>query len=389
MLVAFSHLRWDSVWQRPQHLLTRFARETPVLVVEEPKFWGKRADVRLREEDGVTIATPLLSRRSPGHRWGFGAAVNAKIAALIDPLIPEGDDLTLWYYTPMALGAEPPSGRVALRVYDAMDDLASFESAPAEMRAQEARLLSAADLVFTGGPTLYRQRQPRHPAVFCFPSGVEPEHFGAARNGIARPAKLARRPRPILGYFGVIDERMDLDLLAGIADLRPEWTIVLVGPVAKIDKAEIPARENIVRVGQRPYAELPGFLASFDVALLPFARNAATRAISPTKTLEYLAGGRPVISTPIADVVDLYGDVVSIAATAGEVVAEAERLLRRSPAEEAGWLGQVDAMLDAHSWDRIAARMGQVMAERRGRIARSSLSRSAIDPMTSLLGSSA
>jgi UDP-galactopyranose mutase len=339
MLIAFSHLRWGFVWQRPQHLLSRFARTMPVLVVEEPTFDAASVELRMRQDRGVTIATPHLPASLAGG--GFGSRVNHVIADLLDPLVREATDLIVWYYTPMALGAAPSTRPCDLAVYDAMDDLALFKSAPAALRAEEMRLLAQVDLVFTGGPTLYRQRRHKHRAVHCFPSGVEAEHFGAARNGIPRSAELDRRARPILGYFGVIDERVDLDLLARVADLRPEWTIALIGPTAKIDAASIPTRDNIIRFAQQDYQALPAFLACFDVAMLPFARNDATRAISPTKTLEYLAGGKPVVSTPIADVVELYGDVVSVAATAAEFVAQAEALLTRSTALENLWRARV------------------------------------------------
>jgi glycosyltransferase involved in cell wall biosynthesis len=246
-----------------------------------------------------------------------------------------------------------------------MDDLASFLGAPPELRDNERRLLAQADLVFTGGPTLYRARRDKHPAVHCFPSGVEGAHFAPSLSTFVPPEHLTMRPRPILGYYGVIDERLDLPLLAAIADVRPDWTIVLVGPVAKIDERTIPVRGNIVRFGQQAYRDLPGFLGSFDIALMPFARNDATRAISPTKTLEYLAGEKPVISTPIADVIDLYGDVVEIAATAPEFVAAAESLLNRSSDEQQVWQARAARLVMANDWDAIAADMLNVMAQAR------------------------
>jgi UDP-galactopyranose mutase len=241
-----------------------------------------------------------------------------------------------------------------------MDDLASFRAAPPELRIREARLLSEVDLVFTGGPTLYRQRRDMHPSVHCFPSGVEAAHFASAK---AAPHEgLAHQRRPILGYYGVIDERLDLDLLAEIADLRPDWTIALIGPVAKIDESTIPVRRNIVRFGQQAYDDLPAFLACFDVALMPFARNEATRAISPTKTLEYLAGGKPVVSTPITDVISLYGDAVEIATSGEEFVAAAEAVLHRTSDADRQWRARAARLLAAHDWDCIASEMLAVMS---------------------------
>jgi len=361
MLVAFSHLRWGFVWQRPQHLLTRFAREMPVVVVEEPEYHLQLegADVRVRYDHGVTVVTPLLPRTT--EKDGFGNHVNAEISRLVEPFARPGTDPILWYYTPMALGAEPATVRPRLTVYDAMDDLASFRAAPPELRIREARLLSQVDLVFAGGPTLYRQRRDLHPSVHCFPSGVEAAHF-AATTKASPPEGLACQRRPILGYYGVIDERLDLDLLAEIADLRPDWTIALVGPVAKIDETTIPVRRNILRCGQQAYDDLPAFLACFDVALMPFARNEATRAISPTKTLEYLAGGKPVVSTPITDVITLYGDVVQIAATGKEFIAAIDAVLHRTSDEDRQWRARAARLVAAHDWDSIASEMLAVMS---------------------------
>src|SRR5918994_422722 len=360
MLVAFSHLRWGFVWQRPQHLLTRFAREMPVVVVEEPEYHLQLegADVHVRRDHGVTVVTPLLPKTT--EQYGFGNHVNGQISRLLEPFLRPGMNPILWYYTPMALGAEPVPFRPRLTVYDAMDDLASFLAAPPELRIREARLLSAVDLVFTGGPTLYRQRRDMHPSVHCFPSGVEAAHFASTK---ASPHEgLAHQRRPILGYYGVIDERLDLDLLAEIADLRPDWTIALIGPVAKIDESTIPVRRNIVRFGQQAYDDLPAFLAGFDVALMPFARNEATRAISPTKTLEYLAGGKPVVSTPITDVIALYGDAVEIATTGQEFVAAAESVLNRTSDADRQWRTRAARLLAAHDWDCIASEMLAVMS---------------------------
>jgi glycosyltransferase involved in cell wall biosynthesis len=361
MLVVFSHLRWHLVWQRPQHLMSRLAREMPVLYVEEARGGSTTSEAQVRQCDGVTIVTPCVSL----EYGGFTRKVNAQISGLLDRIVPSDSDPVYWYYTPMALGAEPTVCRPGLRVYDAMDDLASFNGAPAALRAQESQLIAQVDLVFAGGPSLFRQRQDLHPAVYCFPSGVEPEHF---RRFTPRPdltSPLAGRPRPILGYYGVIDERIDRDLLARIADARPEWTIVLVGPLAKIERSDLPFRPNIVRFGKQAYSDLPAFLAGFDVAMMPFAQNAATRAISPTKTLEYLAGGKPVVSTPIADVIELYGDVVGVDPDAEAFVAACESVLMRTAAEQQQWQARVAHIVAANDWDVIAAKMADLIQQAR------------------------
>jgi glycosyltransferase involved in cell wall biosynthesis len=210
---------------------------------------------------------------------------------------------------------------------------------------------------------LYEARKGRHRSVHCFPSGVDPAHFAQAGNGIARPADLDARPRPILGFYGVLDERVDLDLVAAVADARPDWTVAMVGPVAKIDEHDLPRRPNIVYYGKQTYDDLPAYLACFDVALLPFAQNEATRFISPTKTLEYMAGEKPIVSTPIKDVVDLYGEVVAFGATPAEFVAAIERTLAETPAERIRRLIASRRLLAQHTWDTIAAGMLKLMRE--------------------------
>jgi UDP-galactopyranose mutase len=356
MLVCFSHLRWNFVWQRPQHLMARFARAMPVVFVEEPEIGGPAERLAIAIHDGVTVLTPHL----PTGSRGFGPTVNAAIARLIAPaIVPPGDGRPpiLWLYTPMALGAAPAACERGLVVYDAMDELANFRGAPKGLAAWEDALLARADLVFAGGPSLYEARRHRHPAVHCFPSGVEIEHFARAANGIARPADLNALPKPIVGFFGVIDERIGLGLLDAVAARRPNWTLAMIGPVAKIAAADLPRRPNLVWLGKRDYAALPNCLACFDVAMLPFARNAATRFISPTKTLEYLAGGKPVVSTPLADVVALYGDVVRVAATPEAFVAAIEEALAESAPARAARRERSRALLASMSWDRIAAEM--------------------------------
>ena len=339
----------------------------PVSVVEEPEFVrppGTGPALRAARHDAVTVLTPELEQE-PAPPGGFNERTNPVVRALLDPFLAEvgltansAAHSVVWYYTPMALGAEPAALGDALVVFDAMDELAQFHGAPPKLRAQEAALMDRADLVFAGGPSLYEARRHRHPAVHCFPSGVEAAHFArAADSSTEVPAALATAPRPILGFYGVIDERLDLDLLAAVADARPDWTLALVGPVVKIDPATLPQRPNIAYLGQQAYADLPAFLAAFDVALMPFARNEATRFISPTKTLEYLAGEKPIVSTPIADVVSLYGAVVAVAESPAAFVSAVDAALTETQADRDRRLAAARLLLAEHDWDAIAARM--------------------------------
>lgn len=375
-LIVFSHLRWGGVFQRPQHLLTRFARDVPVTVVEEPMFLvteGAESYLQVVDDEGVTVLTPMLPI-APGLDMGFSEDSIPEIRRLITPSLGafvrdnaeragEAGPI-VWYYTPMALGALPASIEPSLVVFDAMDDLASFRKAPQALRDKEAAMFRSADLVFAGGPSLYEARRDRHPSVHCFPSGVEAEHFARAADGLAPPDAIARLPHPVLGFYGVLDERIDFDLLAAVADARPEWSLALVGPLAKIEATELPRRPNIAYFGQQRYADLPSFLAGFDVAMLPFAINEATRSISPTKTLEYLAAEKHVVSTPIADVISLYGDVVRVVNDAPAFVAAVEAALAETPAERQQRIIDGQRHLLAYDWDAIAQGMATQMAQR-------------------------
>lgn len=357
-ILCFSHLRWDFVYQRPQHLLTRCARERRVYFFEEPVTGegGPRLQVSARE-GGVRVVVPQLP---PGLE---GEAAEEALRGLVDGLVG-GEGLrayVLWYYSPMAVGFTRHLKPLAA-VYDCMDELSAFAGAPAGLRARERELFTRADVVFTGGQSLYEAKRELHRAVHAFPSSIDVGHFGRARASQPDPADQAEIGRPRLGYFGVIDERIDLGLIAAVAEGRPDWQIVMVGPVCKIDPQGLPRRPNIHYLGARPYAELPRYIAGWDVAIMPFARNEATRHISPTKTPEYLAAGRPVVSTSIRDVVRPYGlrGLVAIADAPGDFIVAAECELQR--VKRRRWLREVDEFLAQDSWDRTWMRMRALIA---------------------------
>ena len=359
-IVCFSHLRWDFVFQRPQHLMTRFARTRTVVVFEEPMpaqaGMAMGVDLRRCATSGVVVATPRLPEGLDG------ACRTAVLRQLLDEVLA-GQSIehpVLWYYTPMMLPLSRHIEASAV-VYDCMDELSAFKFAPPEMTQLEAELMSRADVVFTGGYSLYEAKQGRHDNIHPFPSSVEREHFKQARSGLNQPSAQSAVAGPRLGFYGVIDERMDLELLAAVADARPDWSLVLVGPVVKIAEQDLPRRPNIHYMGQQSYDDLPAFLSGWDVALMPFAINDSTRFISPTKTPEYLAAGRPVVSTPIRDVVRHYGELegVKIAETAEAFIAacEAQLALKETPA----WLEQVDEALASLSWEQTQLRMSALI----------------------------
>lgn len=361
-LVCFSHLRWDFVFQRPQHLLNRFATHTRVFVVEEP-VWDAQPgtstlEIRSRGER-LWIVTPHL----PG---GISPEENyASQRQLFDKFLNDQriEQFMAWYYTPMALGFSRHLQPV-LTVYDCMDELSAFAGAPPELIANERELFERADLVFTGGQSLYEAKRERHPRVYAFPSSIDFAHFAQARTPLPEPADQQAIPHPRLGFFGVIDERLDISLVAEVARQRPEWQLVLLGPVVKIDPATLPQAPNLHYLGMKSYQELPGYISSWEVALLPFAMNESTRFISPTKTPEYLAAGKPVVSTPVRDVVKPYGEsgMVHIASTAEEFVAAVEQALEQR--HDAQWRTKVDQYLSQLSWNQTWERMVQRMRER-------------------------
>ena len=361
-LVVFSHLRWNFVYQRPQHVLSRMAKNRPIIFVEEPKAVAGIENPRWElsvPAMNVTVMVPNLPEN--GFAPGFQSPQMMRLIhgladskSLSRPLV--------WTYTPSAIdlieGLDP-----ALLVYDCMDELSAFLHAPAELRDQERRLLQRADLVFTGGPSLYRSKKSLHSQVHCFPSSVDVAHFQQAGLANSEAADQAAIPGPRLGFFGVIDERLDVELLREVASQRPEWQIVLVGPVVKIDPATLPDNPNIHYFGSREYAQLPSYIKGWDVGIMPFAMNDATKFISPTKVLEYMAADKPIVSTPITDVAEPYGSFVRIASGAGEFVRQCEAALNASAEDWAERRAAAENVLAQTSWDKTANSMETVIEQ--------------------------
>jgi UDP-galactopyranose mutase len=345
-VLCLSHLRWNFVFQRPQHLMIRCAREARVFFVEEPVFHpGIDACLQIDRSAPVTVVVPQLPQ---GLDPSASQAVQRR---LLDGLIRSETigGYLLWYYTPMALGFTDHLTPLAV-VYDCMDELSAFKGAPGVLKAREAELMSRASLVLTGGQSLFEAKRHQHTNIHPFPSSVDAAHFSQARQIAGDPRDQAAIPRPRLGFFGVIDERMDLALIDGVAAARPDWHLVMLGPVVKIDPATLPQRPNIHYLGSKTYDELPRYIGGWDVALLPFARNEATRFISPTKTPEYMAAGKPVVSTSIRDVVRPYGEqrLVRIADEVPSFVRACIAAMAEDPTKR---ITLADAFLRQTSWD--------------------------------------
>ena len=357
-LIVFCHLRWDFVFQRPQHLMTRLAEHYQILFVEEPVYTEGQAYLhKTAAAPNVTVIRPHTAIHAPG----FHDDQLPTLQTLLADLVPSGEQPVVWFYTPMALpllqGFTPSK-----IVYDCMDELAMFKNSPKQLLQRESALLNMADVVFTGGPSLYQSKRDRHANAHCFSSSVDAKHFRQAQDRAISHPDQAHIPGPRLGFYGVIDERFDVDLVSAMADAHPEWQIVLVGPVVKIDPATLPKQPNVHYMGQRTYDQLPQFLAGWDVCLLPFAMNDSTKFISPTKVLEYMAAELPSVSTPITDVVVPYGDVVAIADNAEQYIAACERQLAMSEAERQAMAKRMREVVAGTSWDRTATKMHELIS---------------------------
>lgn len=365
-IVALSHLRWSFVWQRPQQFLSRFAENHPVLFIEEPDFClaeGAEPEIETtRPAKNITVITPRLARDLRGNdRVGPQMLHIAREA--IEKENGNGDftNPLLWVYSPMesawALGELPIRGVV----YDCMDELSQFAGAPRELVENERRLIEQADVVFCGGYELWMKKSKQHDNAHFFGCGVEYDHFGQAQNKSgAIPEDVQNLPRPIVGWFGVVDERVDYGLLRKVAELRPDVSFVLVGPVVKVDPNSLPQAPNLYWLGGRDYKQLPDYCRAYDVCMMPFALNEATQYINPTKALEYLATGKPVISTPVADVVRQYTDTILIASTPEDFAACIDRALN-SPDETMVSKG-IDRAKES-SWECTVERMQEIIAE--------------------------
>lgn len=344
-MVVFCHLRWDFVYQRPQHLISRMAQDMKILMIEEP--WHREEEKNSR----LTVVNENLHVLQP----------NVRTIEEIESVLPQyisKEVSTAWFYSASFV---PLLNYFTLEkvVYDCMDELSLFKGAPSKLIEQEKYLMSNADIVFTGGKSLYESKSQHHSNVHCFPSSVDQKHFEKALNGIAIPEDLTEIKGPVVGYFGVIDERIDLDMINRVALLKPDVSFVMLGPLAKISDNDLPRQQNIHYLGMKDYAQLPAYLKGFSIAMMPFALNDATKYISPTKTLEYMAAAKPIISTAIKDVVRDYKNCVKIVATAEEFAAAIDTILSEMP--DVFMKYEYAEILKNTSWDATANKMKSLL----------------------------
>ena len=353
-LICFCHIRWNFVYQRPQHLMTRFSQHNRVFFIEEPFFEssGNSFMEVNKVRENIWIVTPHLLKNFTPDEIVFQQRV--LLSSLYNDY--EIKNYIHWFYTPMALSIcnhlQPE-----MIIYDCMDELSNFKFAPAELKQKEKELFGIADLVFTGGYNLYEAKKNAHHNIFPFPSSIDKDHFLQARSLTKEPEDQADLRHPVFGFYGVLDERFDIELLREVATRKPGWNFVIIGPVIKIDPAILPQLNNIHYLGPRNYDQLPAYLSGWDVAMIPFLLNDATKYISPTKTPEYLAAGIPVISSSIVDVVNPYAlnNLVHIADDADAFIQAGENEL--AAVNKKNWLARVDLFLQNNSWDQTWIRM--------------------------------
>ncbi|HYG24332.1 MAG TPA: glycosyltransferase [Verrucomicrobiae bacterium] len=360
-IIVHCHLCWDWVWQRPQQFVSRLSQRHPILFVEtiapDPDLVTPIA--RFRTPDNLPNLT-LLRLQFPSWRWSDADYVDRTRRELVQEFLRgpgrgRFENAVQWFYDPMAVPAFLGHMDETLTVYDCMDELSQFRGAPPEIRVREAALLAAADVVFTGGRKLWESKKLSNNNCHFYGCGVEVDHFAKARNAETRiPEELAKLPKPVLGYFGVVDERMDYELVAKLADANPNGSVAIVGPVMKVDPNSLPQRPNLHWLGQRQYADLPGFCKGFDACLMPFALNESTEFINPTKALEYMASGRPIISTAVPDVVSNFNSVVKVGRSHDEFVQ-----LCREAAEnpDAGAVERGLEMAGRNTWESIVSQL--------------------------------
>ncbi|PZX53520.1 glycosyltransferase involved in cell wall biosynthesis [Algoriphagus ratkowskyi] len=347
-MIVFCHLRWQFVYQRPQHLISRMSNLYKVLLVEEPIGFAEGQEftaVFSEVNPHLHILQPRVSRMED-----IGQVLQAYVS---NETVPYG-----WFYS-ASFSTILNSRKFETVIYDCMDELTLFKGAPQSLINQENFLLQKADIVFTGGKSLFESKQKLHSNVFCFPSSVDENHFAKALNGISIPEDIRTIEGPIVGYFGVIDERIDLDLIRLTAETLPEISFVMIGPLAKIDENDLPHLPNIHYLGMKSYDVLPAYLKAFDIAMMPFALNDATKYISPTKTLEYMAAGKPIISTRIKDVERDYTHCVRIVDNVDDFC---EAILNNLSVSFDGE-GAYQEILANTSWDATANKMQNILKE--------------------------
>lgn len=346
-MIVFCHLRWHFVYQRPQHIISRISKTMKTLFIEEPLYNNES-----KESGNLIIINDMLHVLQPNVKD------IESIAAIIPEYVKNKDIPVGWFYSAIFC---PLSECIDFEtiVYDCMEELSLLKGSAKNVINQEKYLISNADIIFTSGKSLYELKKQWHTNVHCFPSSVDEPHFAKALNGIKVADDVANLQSPIVGYYGVIDERIDFALLHETALKLPNVSFVMIGPLSKIEKNDLPQEDNIHYLGMKSYNELPHYLKAFDIAMIPFAVNDTTKYISPTKTLEYMSAGKPIISTKITDIVHDYGICLSMVESADEFYEAIKFALDKT--DHFSMELEYHKILKKTSWDITAVKMKSII----------------------------
>lgn len=366
VLLVFSHLRWGFACQRPQQLLSRLAGRWRVVVVEEPRHAPGAMRLEIFEAaPHLTVLTPHTPVDAEGFQDSQTAALKWLLRQYVDARGLHLD--AIWLTTPMALPLANAMGADCL-VYDCMEEPSAGSSTPMLVRQREAALMHQAALVLAGGPALFKVRKSLHTHAHCLPSGVDMAHFSPVKLKPTGP--LVRRahelqsglPRQRLGFAGIIDARLDLNIITALAESHPGWSLIMVGPIVGLDAARLPRRPNIHWLGPQSYELLPYLMAGWDLAMMPFVLDESTRFLNPVQALESMAAGLPVVGTPLLDVQALYFPTVTIASPEG-FVAACEDVLAEGTLERCARLVDIARRAVRHSWEDTADTVHELLEE--------------------------
>jgi hypothetical protein len=383
VLMVFSHMAWNPGQGRTPQLMAALAGRWQILFVEAPRHAAGAARLESR---AIRAGLTVLTLTTPAPAAGFHDDAQAfGVTLLREELAGRRLKIDIaWLDTPMAWPLAQALG-IACLAYDCLEGPpASLQFDAALLHQRESALMRTAALMVAAGPSLFNAHRHRHANLHCVCSAVHAEHFSPAsleltsaraRRGHVLQSSLAR---PRLGYFGSIDERLDLDLLAALADRQPGWAFVMVGSVAGIAAERLPQRRNIHWLGEQDDALLPYLLAGWDLALMPYVVSEATRFLMPSQTLEYMAGYQPIVSTPVRDVQALYAPAVTIAAPQAEAFSSAcEEVLAESARARSARLIDMARIVARHAWantaDFVHGLLDEVLTSARSNNADSSL----------------
>jgi len=376
-IICFSHLTWDrNLFQRPQQLMLRFSKRFNVLYVSGYSCRQFFIDLFRRKKTHSYHVTDNLAVYSPFALPPIKkySSITIRLNKILLSFLVKRrlkklkfKDPILWIYHPRYIDAIGKF-KEELIIYDCMDDftslLSDYEDRERNIKDERA-LLKKADMVFAGGYSIAELKRDSREHIHVFPSAVEIYHFKKARSdNLEMPDDITDIPHPILGYWGAIDERVDHELLKRLAMKHPEWSIVLLGPIVRHkagDLSYLKEIKNIFWLGPKDYSLLPNYAKAFDVCLIPFVLSREGKFLSPTKTLEYLATGKPVVSTPITDVVRFYDGVVGIADGPDEFGMAVRRCMEE---DNASMKQKRICFTENKSWEDTAEKMEKLILDK-------------------------